>query len=109
MTSGQCQLMKLRALHHRRRFEFAVIEPQRERYLQPGQVQRPGDHRALQPHTARIDPIPELSTAAAQQPGIHHTARAARPAVKDKPLRPFLQRLGHGDLFHGVLPTCPEP
>src|SRR6266852_7242213 len=105
VTSRECQLMKLRALHHRRCFELTVVEPQGERHLQPGQVQRPGDHRALQSHTARIDLIPELDTAAAQQPGIHRAARAARPAVKNLPLRPFPQRLGQGDLFHDVLPN----
>jgi len=86
-------------------FELTVVEPQRERYLQSGQVQRPGDHGAFQPYTPRIDLIPELGTAAAQQPGIHHAPATARPAVKDLPVCPFPQRLGHGDRFHGMLPN----
>ena len=82
-TSGECQLMKLRALHHGRRLELAVIEPQRERHLQPGQVQRSGDHRARQPHTARIDLIPELGTVPSHQPARNVPASDAtsKPAI----------------------------
>src|SRR5260370_34278652 len=61
VTSRECQLMKLRALHHRRCFELTVVEPQGERLLQPGQVQRPRHHRPPPSHPPPIHLIPELA------------------------------------------------
>src|SRR5260370_20244084 len=68
VTSRECQLMKLRALHHRRCFELTVLQTQGERHPPPGPVPRPGDHPALQAHTAPIRLLPRSDTAAAQQP-----------------------------------------
>ena len=101
VASRQRQLAQLGACHGHRRGERAAVEPQRERHVQAGQVHRAGDRCAAQPHPPRIDLIPQLTAAAAEQGRVHRAPRALMRAVQDLPLPPRVQQLGLADVLHG--------
>jgi len=87
----------------RRGLEPARLEPQRERHIEPGQIQ-PAQHlRALQPDAVRIDLIPQLKAAAAKQGSIDAAASAALGAIENAPIPERVQKLGLKYVAHGIL------
>lgn len=84
-ATRQNQFVQPGALEDERRVKLAIVEPQRERHIEPAQLQGAHDESSVQPQPPGINLVLQLTTAPAKQRRVHGPAGCAIRAVNNEP------------------------